>query len=65
MRLYSICKPTNGVQPRNSASVFALATAQAAMSDTPAWRILPWRTRSSNARITSSIGVILSQMCSQ
>ena len=36
IRLYSICSPTNGVQPRSSARVLALATSQAGMSETPA-----------------------------
>ena len=36
IKLYSICRPTKEVQPRNSARVFALATSQAGMSETPA-----------------------------
>ena len=36
MRLYSICKAMKGAHPRKSANVFALATSQAGMSETPA-----------------------------
>ena len=45
--------------------MFARATHQAGASLTPAYKTFPCRTRSSNARITSSTGVIWSQMCSQ
>src|SRR5712691_8637929 len=57
-RLYSSCTPASGTQPRHSASVAARATRQAGKSDRPAYRILPARTRSSNPRMMSSMGVI-------
>jgi exo-1,4-beta-D-glucosaminidase len=38
---------------------------QAGASEMPTWRTLPWRTRSSRPRMTSSTGVIPSQMCTQ
>ncbi len=65
IRLYSICKPTNGVQPRNSASVLARATHHAGASEMPMYSTLPARTKSSKARMTSSTGVNSSQACIQ
>jgi hypothetical protein len=65
IRLYSTYSPANRVHPRNSASVLACAIHHAGASETPAYRIFPCRTRSSKPRMTSSTGVIASQMWSQ
>ena len=45
--------------------VLARETIQAGASEMPMYKTLPWRTRSSNARMTSLTGVIKSRTCSQ
>ncbi|MNT13513.1 hypothetical protein D3C72_1484870 [compost metagenome] len=62
-RLYSICRPISGDQPRNSARVCILAACQAGRSETARYSTLPARTRSSMARMISSTGVVKSQAC--
>ena len=57
IKLYSICNPTNGVHPLNSANIFAREIHHAGASDTPTYKTFPARTKSSNPRITSSAGV--------
>ncbi|HEY1551329.1 MAG TPA: hypothetical protein VGG28_26050 [Kofleriaceae bacterium] len=62
---YSICSAMIGAQPRNVASICASVHFHAGQSEKPMKRILPSRTRSSSARIVSSIGVFESHACIQ
>ena len=63
VRLYCVCTPTNGLQPRSVAVVFACAIFHATVSEMATYSALPLRTTSSRERMTSSTGVRYSQMC--
>ena len=64
-REYGNCTLMAGVSEFDVANVCPCAAYQLGTSENPAYRILPALLRSSNVRITSSTGVMRSQVCSR
>jgi len=56
-REYEIWMAATGAQPWKRASICASTTFQAGVSEKPMYRTFPLRTKSSSARIVSSMGV--------